>query len=67
MNIVHATRHYESWLARKVSIVREDLGVKDKSMAADSFSFLRATFFRMVAKDSEKRLYLSKIRQLRWH
>ena len=46
MSIVHATRQYESWLAGQVSIVREDLAVKHKSMAADSFSFLRATFYR---------------------
>ncbi len=41
-----ATRDYEAWLACEVRIVRADLQAKHKLMAADGFSFLRATFYR---------------------
>ena len=46
MGICEATRRYEAWLARAVPLVRADLRLKHELMAADSLSFLRATFYR---------------------
>ena len=46
MDIVAATRAYERWLAGCVPLVRADLELKHRLMAADVFSFLRATFYR---------------------
>jgi len=46
MNVRAATRRYEAWLARTVPLVRADLRLKHRLMAADPFSFLRATFYR---------------------
>ena len=48
MNIVQATRQYEAWLASHVRIVKGDLSLKHRRMAADPFSFLRATFYRWM-------------------
>jgi uncharacterized protein (DUF2252 family) len=45
-DILRATREYEAWLASQVQIVRVDLQAKHRLMAEDSFSFLRATFYR---------------------
>ena len=46
MNVRGATRRYEAWLARTVPLVPADLRLKHRLMAADPFSFLRATFYR---------------------
>jgi uncharacterized protein (DUF2252 family) len=46
MGVRAATRGYEAWLARTVPMVRADLRLKHRLMAADPFSFLRATFYR---------------------
>ena len=46
MNIIEATRSYETWLARLTPLVKEDLQLKHRQMRADSFSFLRATYYR---------------------
>jgi uncharacterized protein (DUF2252 family) len=46
MDIVESTRGYEHWLAGQVPLVRGDLDLKHRLMAADAFSFLRATFYR---------------------
>ena len=46
MNVREATRRYEAWLARTVPLVPADLRLKHRLMAADPFSFLRATFYR---------------------
>jgi uncharacterized protein (DUF2252 family) len=46
MDIVEATRGYERWLARCVPVVRVDLDLKHRLMAAGTFPFLRATFYR---------------------
>jgi uncharacterized protein (DUF2252 family) len=46
MNIVSATREYESWLSGRISIVQADLAAKHACMKADLFSFLRGTFYR---------------------
>jgi hypothetical protein len=46
MDVRESTRGYETWLARTVPLVRADLDLKHRLMAADAFSFLRATFYR---------------------
>jgi uncharacterized protein DUF2252 len=46
MDILESTRRYERWLARTVPLLRADLALKHRLMAADVFSFLRATFYR---------------------
>jgi len=48
VQIVKATTRYETWLAKYTFIVRADLNLKHQRMAADPFSFLRATFYRWV-------------------
>jgi hypothetical protein len=48
MNIINATRQYESWLASHITIVEKDLRAKHEQMAEDLFSFLRATFYRWM-------------------
>jgi len=48
MNIVKATKNYESWLAHHTPIVGPDLAIKHREMAKSLFSFLRATFYRWV-------------------
>ena len=46
MSVRAVTRHYEAWLARTVPVVPADLRLKHRLMAANPFSFLRATFYR---------------------
>ncbi len=46
MDILQATRQYESWLAERIPLIRADLEQKYKSMAEAPFPFLRATFYR---------------------
>ena len=46
MDIREATTSYERWLTQRVPILRGDLDLKHRLMAADAFSFLRATFYR---------------------
>ena len=48
MNIVKSTELYEAWLAKQLTPVPEDLKQKHIEMAKDSFSFLRATFYRWM-------------------
>ena len=48
MNIVKATRRYEQWLGKTIRLIPADLDRKLAAMAADSFSFLRATFYRWM-------------------
>jgi len=48
MNIVKATKSFEKWLAKRTPIVAEDLRLKHEHMAADEFSFFRATFYRWM-------------------
>lgn len=48
MNIVKATRRYEEWLGKKIRLIPADLERKHAAMAADSFSFFRATFYRWM-------------------
>lgn len=44
--ITDATRSFERWLSERVRLRRDDLEYKHEQMAADAFSFLRATFYR---------------------
>jgi uncharacterized protein DUF2252 len=44
--ISDATRSFERWLGEQVRLRRDDLDFKHQLMAADAFSFLRATFYR---------------------
>jgi hypothetical protein len=44
--IREATRSYERWLGQRIHLRRDDLDYKHQQMAADAFSFLRATFYR---------------------
>jgi hypothetical protein len=46
MNVVKATRHFETWLAQRISIDQKDLRLKHSNMKADVFMFLRATYYR---------------------
>src|ERR1700730_14185627 len=48
MNCKEATESYESWLAKRTPIVEADLAFKHQQMAADIFSFMRATFYRWI-------------------
>jgi hypothetical protein len=46
MDIVEATRRFEEWLRRRITIVERDLDYKHEQMRADPFLFFRATFYR---------------------
>jgi hypothetical protein len=46
MDIVEATRRFEAWLRRRVTVVEGDLAYKHERMRADPFLFFRATFYR---------------------
>jgi uncharacterized protein (DUF2252 family) len=46
MDIVDSTRSFERWLGKHLRVRRDDLRYKHSLMAADTFSFLRATFYR---------------------
>src|ERR1700730_7957071 len=46
MDIVDSTRSFERWLGKHVRLRKDDLRYKHSLMAADTFSFLRATFYR---------------------
>ena len=48
MDIVAATRHFEAWLRRRITVVGPDLAYKHEQMRADPFLFFRATFYRWV-------------------
>src|ERR1022692_1560117 len=50
MDIREATRSYESWLATHTTIVRADLALKHRRMTESPFVFLRATFYRWIAR-----------------
>jgi uncharacterized protein (DUF2252 family) len=44
--IVEATRSFERWLAARARVRRDEFDYKHERMAADTFSFLRASFYR---------------------
>jgi hypothetical protein len=46
VNIVKATREFETWLSRQTTLVQPDLRLKHQRMAENTFSFFRATFYR---------------------
>lgn len=46
MNILQATKQYEQWLAKHITVVKTDLAHKHELMATSSFAFLRGTFYR---------------------
>jgi len=46
MNIVEATKRYETWLGEAVPLVRRDLKLKHRTMEESAFGFLRATYYR---------------------
>ena len=46
MKISKATRKFESWLGKRVPLVKPDLDLKHNLMAVDPYSFLRGTFYR---------------------
>jgi hypothetical protein len=48
MRIKKATKKYETWLAKNITILPADLALKHTRMAEDMFQFLRATFYRWV-------------------
>jgi Uncharacterized protein conserved in bacteria (DUF2252) len=48
IDILEATRAYESWLGRQTSVVRKDLLLKHERMALNPFVFLRGTFYRWI-------------------
>jgi hypothetical protein len=48
MNIVKATRAYETWLAGHIRLLPADLRRKHQAMSEDVFPFLRATFYRWM-------------------
>jgi uncharacterized protein (DUF2252 family) len=46
VDIREATGAYERWLQQRVPVLRADLHLKHRLMAADAFTFLRGTFYR---------------------
>ena len=48
MNIVKATRRYETWLGQHTTLVKPDLRLKHQHMAESPFPFFRATFYRWM-------------------
>jgi hypothetical protein len=48
MKISKATRSYEAWLGKRISLLAADLERKHAAMAADVFPFMRATFYRWM-------------------
>jgi hypothetical protein len=48
MNIVEATRRFESWLRRQIDVVEADLDYKHEQMRLAPFPYFRATFYRWV-------------------
>ncbi len=48
MNVVKATRQFESWLALRTRIEKKDLRLKHERMKAELFPFFRATYYRWV-------------------
>jgi hypothetical protein len=48
MKIAKATRSYEAWLGKRITLLPPDLERKHAAMAQDVFPFLRATFYRWM-------------------
>ena len=50
MNIHEATERYESWLAARIPLIKEDVDFKHKRMCEGPFPFLRATYYRWAQR-----------------
>ncbi|HZT31144.1 MAG TPA: DUF2252 family protein [Bryobacteraceae bacterium] len=50
MDFRAATESYERWLARRLTLVPEDLELKHQRMREDLFRFLRATYYRWAQR-----------------
>ncbi|MBZ5700224.1 MAG: DUF2252 domain-containing protein [Acidobacteriia bacterium] len=48
MKISKATKKYEAWLAKRLTLLADDLALKHQRMAASAFPFFRATFYRWM-------------------
>ncbi|MCR6630597.1 MAG: DUF2252 domain-containing protein [Magnetospirillum sp.] len=48
-----ATRSYEAWMASRFDPVKEALAFRHQALAADSFSFLRGTFYWWLVRWDE--------------
>ena len=46
MDIIEATRRFEAWLKRRITVVGRDLAYKHERMRAAPFLFFRATYYR---------------------
>ena len=46
MNVVKATRQFETWLAQRTQINEKDLRLKHSRMKEELFAFFRATYYR---------------------
>jgi hypothetical protein len=46
MNVVKATRHFETWLGQRTHLDKKDLLLKHARMKAELFPFFRATYYR---------------------
>jgi Uncharacterized protein conserved in bacteria (DUF2252) len=46
MNVVNATRNFETWLGQRTRLDKKDLQLKHERMKAELFPFLRATYYR---------------------
>lgn len=55
MTIQKATQSYERWLAKYLTLVPADLRKKHEEMAANPFSYLRATFYRWMQLWDERK------------
>jgi len=53
MNIIEATASYEKWLSGHMPLNAADIAIKHERMAASSFEFLRATFYRWMQRWDE--------------
>ena len=50
MEIKQATRGYEAWLGKRITLLPADVELKHRRMAQSPFPFLRATFYRWVRR-----------------
>jgi hypothetical protein len=50
MNIIQATREYETWLGQQTMLIEADLDIRRRQMAQTPFAFLRATFYRWLQR-----------------
>jgi hypothetical protein len=48
MKIFKATRKYENWLQKEITVFPEDLALKEQKLKEDPSTFLRGTFYRWM-------------------